>query len=223
MRFSSATLAAIGATLVVASPVHKNLHKKAIVWDIVTDVVYVTVTEGHLPKTSPSKHFGTTVTVKHTHWVEPAPATTSKKVAPTTTSTPPPPPPPSSSFSSTSSTSTSTSTPPPPPPAPTTTSTSTPPPPPPSTTSEASAPAPTTQESTVVTASPSPVAEVVKSSSSAATVAPPAASPTDLASTALYYHNAHRANHSASALTWDQKLADYAQITANTCVFAHDM
>jgi len=57
----------------------------------------------------------------------------------------------------------------------------------------------------------------------AAAVAAPAAAPSDLASTGVYYHNAHRANHSASALTWDQTLADYAAITAQKCVFAHDM
>lgn len=36
-------------------------------------------------------------------------------------------------------------------------------------------------------------------------------------------HNVHRANHSAPALEWDDTLAGYAQITANKCVFAHDM
>ncbi|KAF8862673.1 PR-1-like protein, partial [Acephala macrosclerotiorum] len=48
-------------------------------------------------------------------------------------------------------------------------------------------------------------------------------SPTDYQSTAIYHHAKHRANHSASALEWDDTLATYALATANTCVFAHDM
>jgi uncharacterized protein YkwD len=36
-------------------------------------------------------------------------------------------------------------------------------------------------------------------------------------------HNIHRRNHSASDLTWDNTLAQYALATANGCVFAHDM
>ncbi|KAF5006931.1 hypothetical protein FDECE_6720 [Fusarium decemcellulare] len=39
----------------------------------------------------------------------------------------------------------------------------------------------------------------------------------------LAYHNIHRANHSASALEWDDTLAGYAENTANGCVFEHDM
>ncbi|KAH8662602.1 CAP domain-containing protein, partial [Xylariales sp. PMI_506] len=60
--------------------------------------------------------------------------------------------------------------------------------------------------------------EDVTSTAQAAT-----ASPTDLISAALYNHNVHRANHSASDVTWLDEIADYAQTTANTCVFAHDM
>ncbi|KAF7548049.1 hypothetical protein G7Z17_g7324 [Cylindrodendrum hubeiense] len=39
----------------------------------------------------------------------------------------------------------------------------------------------------------------------------------------LNYHNIHRLNHSVEAVTWDATLAQYAQNTADTCVFAHDM
>ncbi|KAM0197719.1 hypothetical protein ACHAPQ_000070 [Fusarium lateritium] len=39
----------------------------------------------------------------------------------------------------------------------------------------------------------------------------------------LAYHNIHRANHSVSALEWDDELAGYAENTANGCVFEHDM
>lgn len=40
---------------------------------------------------------------------------------------------------------------------------------------------------------------------------------------ALYHHNIHRQNHSAPALEWGQKYADYALQTAKTCVFEHDL
>ncbi|KAJ0144805.1 putative pathogenesis-related protein, partial [Colletotrichum tanaceti] len=45
----------------------------------------------------------------------------------------------------------------------------------------------------------------------------------DLQSTCLDSHNVHRSNHSAPALTWDSALASYALVTAQTCVFQHDM
>lgn len=45
----------------------------------------------------------------------------------------------------------------------------------------------------------------------------------DMASTALDAHNTHRANHSAPAMAWLDEIAGYAQNTANTCNFAHDM
>jgi outer membrane biosynthesis protein TonB len=49
--------------------------------------------------------------------------------------------------------------------------------------------------------------------------------PTDdtFQSQALYHHNIHRANHSSPELVWNDKIAGYATITANTCHFAHDM
>ena len=39
----------------------------------------------------------------------------------------------------------------------------------------------------------------------------------------LLHHNKHRANHSASDLTWNQTLAGYAQTVAESCVYAHSM
>lgn len=41
--------------------------------------------------------------------------------------------------------------------------------------------------------------------------------------TMLEQHNLHRANHSADALTWDSDLAQWAENTAQGCVFEHDM
>ncbi|KAL1305242.1 hypothetical protein AAFC00_002157 [Neodothiora populina] len=39
----------------------------------------------------------------------------------------------------------------------------------------------------------------------------------------LVHHNVHRANHSASALTWSSSLANTAAKIANSCVYAHDV
>lgn len=52
--------------------------------------------------------------------------------------------------------------------------------------------------------------------------AAPAAAPSDYASTVVAHHNAHRANHSAPALEWDDALAATALKIANSCVYAHD-
>jgi len=197
----------MGATLAIASPVHHNLHKKAIVWDVVTDVVYVTVTEGHLP----SSHPETTLTVQHTHFVNPVAAPTPKKVVPTTTSTPPPPPPPSS-----------TSTPPPPPPAPTT----------------SVAPAPVVQEPApvvvtkqqaapaVFAAIPTPApAPVVEEAPAPAVVesTPKGSSLGGLPGAVVDYHNKVRQLHGSPKLSWSDSLASSARQLAESCTFAHDM
>jgi len=97
------------AALVIASPLqHQKFHKKDVVIDIITDIVFVTVTEGDLP-TSSSSSDGTVV-VSSTVVVAPVAATTSTSssssstssieipstteapAAPSTTSTPLPPP-----------------------------------------------------------------------------------------------------------------------------------
>jgi uncharacterized protein YkwD len=67
------------------------------------------------------------------------------------------------------------------------------------------------------------VASVAAPTVAAAAPAKQAPSSGDYVSTALYHHNVHRANHSASDLSWDDSLASYALNTAQTCVFAHDM
>ncbi|KAI0997431.1 hypothetical protein K3495_g10755 [Podosphaera aphanis] len=46
---------------------------------------------------------------------------------------------------------------------------------------------------------------------------------TNYQSSALFHHNIHRANHTASDLTWNSTLADFALITAKKCIFAHDL
>ncbi|KAI1818572.1 PR-1-like protein [Poronia punctata] len=39
----------------------------------------------------------------------------------------------------------------------------------------------------------------------------------------VFHHNIHRANHSAPEVGWDHTLAQWADNTANTCTFKHDM
>ena len=48
-----------------------------------------------------------------------------------------------------------------------------------------------------------------------------AQSSSDYAQTALGAHNIHRANHSASALTWNPLQAYIASFIASSCVFEH--
>ncbi|AEO61181.1 hypothetical protein MYCTH_2135772 [Thermothelomyces thermophilus ATCC 42464] len=119
--------------------------------------------------------------------------------------------------------------------------TSSPPPPPPSTSSlvvqdddvptATSSPKPPPTTSSVVE-SPKPVEpspEPAPVSSEPASAPAPSSTkevtvpqPSDYASTAVYHHNVHRSNHSASALTWSDEHAGYAKTLAERCVFAHD-
>ncbi|KAI0116619.1 PR-1-like protein [Hypoxylon sp. NC0597] len=67
-----------------------------------------------------------------------------------------------------------------------------------------------------------PVAAPSPSSSSApVSQAPPASD--DFIAIALQHHNEHRSNHSAPEVSWSDKLAGYAAITAATCKMQHDM
>ncbi|KAK1979099.1 CAP domain-containing protein [Colletotrichum cereale] len=85
------------------------------------------------------------------------------------------------------------------------------------------APMPTpTPEPVVAPVEPSPAPKPVVAETVPAAPSPAPAS-NDLASTCVDTHNLHRSNHSAPALSWDSQLASYALITAQTCVFEHDM
>lgn len=44
----------------------------------------------------------------------------------------------------------------------------------------------------------------------------------DMQGNAIYWHNAHRANNSAPAVSWDSEIADAAQMLAATCEFTHN-
>ncbi|KEY73102.1 hypothetical protein S7711_04854 [Stachybotrys chartarum IBT 7711] len=82
------------------------------------------------------------------------------------------------------------------------------------------APAPAPVETEPVEQAPAP-----SSSSSAAPAqnTQPASISGEYEEVMLEQHNIHRRNHSASDLTWDSTLAEYATTIANGCVFAHDM
>lgn len=99
--------------------------------------------------------------------------------------------------------------PPPPPPAPEPTYEAPPPPP----------PAPTTPVYVAPPPKPTPPKKIEQPAPSPA----PAPVGDDYNSIALHYHNVHRFNHSAPALTWSEKHAEYARKVAEKCVFEHDM
>lgn len=82
---------------------------------------------------------------------------------------------------------------------------------------------PTTSSSSSVAPQVDVNVEVATTSSSSTTAAAAASSPTDFDSTALYHHNVHRANNSASDLTYDDTYAGYAATLAARCTFAHDV
>ncbi|TVY30668.1 putative pathogenesis-related protein [Lachnellula hyalina] len=201
------------AGLTVATPMHQLFHhhaKKALVTDIVTDIVTVYVTAGEV--LTPAAE-STTVSVAATSAAE------STTVAAAATSAAAVSLPVKEHFHHSHDFSAAVST----EAAPTTISSSV----------EVSIPAPTSSAAptTVVPTSvaapstaaassvvtPSSVA-VVASSSAAA----PVASATDYSSTALFNHNQHRANHSASDVTWNATLAGFAATSAAKCIFKHD-
>ena len=184
--------------MAVATPLaHNHLHKKEYVYDVVTDVVYVTVTEGEIPETPTTVHILHTVIVNPVEAVE---STTSSHVHKSKTTT--------------------SSTPTPPAPAPTTSTT---PPPAPTTTTEAAPVETTTQAPVEVAATTSAVEVAAAVSSTAAAASSTPASSDTLAGTGVDNHNTCRSSHSAENVAWNETLASYAAKTAATCVFAHDM
>jgi len=185
---SSTTIALLGgASLIAASPI-ANLFKKAVVYDMVIETVYITVTEGDLPATTVADDLTTTVFVKNTVVVNAVSEPTPEVIAPASSAVPPPPP------------------------APTTVT--------PAPVVEVQAPA--TSAPAPVVEAPAPVVQQEAAPAPVAQAAPAAAAPSDFISSGLFYHNQHRANHNAPALTWDAKLASNAQIVADRCVFEHD-
>ncbi|KZF20631.1 PR-1-like protein [Xylona heveae TC161] len=80
-------------------------------------------------------------------------------------------------------------------------------------------------EASTSSAAPSSTQAASSSSSEApsATVdAVSGSSPSDYASTVLYHHNVHRANHTVSDLQYNDTLADIASQIASSCVYAHN-
>lgn len=81
----------------------------------------------------------------------------------------------------------------------------------------------TSSSSSSSTETPNVEVAVATTSSSSTSAAAAAASPTDFEGIALYHHNVHRANGSASDLTYDDTIAGYAATLAERCVFEHDV
>lgn len=85
---------------------------------------------------------------------------------------------------------------------------------------EAPAPAPTTYEVPTSYEAPSSTYEAPASSAPASSAS--GAKPSDYQGFVIHHHNLHRANHSASDLTWSDSLAATAEKIGQTCSYAHN-
>ena len=74
---------------------------------------------------------------------------------------------------------------------------------------------------TTPVAAPAPAPTTKQEAAPVPTYAPPAAG--SMPEAAIYHHNLHRSNHSAPAMTWQNDIADAAQVAADSCVFEHKM
>ena len=72
-----------------------------------------------------------------------------------------------------------------------------------------------------VTSSAAPVVTSSATSTTAAATAAPSAA-NSYQESILHYHNIHRSDHSASALTWSDDLTQAAHTLASRCVYEHD-
>jgi uncharacterized protein YkwD len=69
----------------------------------------------------------------------------------------------------------------------------------------------------------SPAANAPAAAPSVAAAASSPSAPDSYSQTVIDHHNAHRANHSASPITWDAGLAATAQTIGESCVYAHNV
>lgn len=200
---TSTILTAVLAGGALATPVKRWLEERAIVVNYVTTTTVVWVTEGQ-PKETVAPVTANKAAVayyphRHPHAhaaAQPAqPVQSAQPPEPSTT--PPPAPPPSS--------------PAPVAPAP-----------------EAVQPPAEQPEST--STPPAPATSPNTNSGSSGSAQGPTNYPDNLDTTSdtykvltLQHHNIHRANHSADDLVWDDTLASYAEQSAKTCTFAHDL
>jgi uncharacterized protein YkwD len=194
---SSIFLATCGAILAVASPILQG-RKVYVKTDVVTEWVTVTVTDGD-----------TSTTFRRPN-PRPKATTTTTPAEPSSTALPPPPPPPPASTPEpvVEAASKPTSTPEPKP---------TPKPSP--------KVAPVVESPKPAEPSPDPAPKPDPEPKPAPAPSPTkdeTAQPSDYSSTAVYHHNVHRFNHSASAVEWDDEIAGHAKTLAERCVFEHD-
>lgn len=197
---TSTVFSALLAGGALATPVRKLLEERALVVDWVTATTVVWVTEGQ-PLPTPaaaSKKAAVAGYQPHHH------AHAHAQAQPATTTTSPAPAPPPAS---------------PKPVAPA---------PAPAPAPEQKAAQPPAEQPTTTSTPPAPAPSKPASNSGSSNA--PTSYPENLDTTSdvykalvLQHHNVHRANHSADDLVWDDTLASYAEQTAKTCVWGHDL
>lgn len=99
----------------------------------------------------------------------------------------------------------------------------TPPPAPPTTSSTPVVVVTVTADATSSSSTEVAKAAVAAATTSSTSSASTAAATSSFADMAVYHHNIHRTNHSASAISYDDTYAGYAATVAASCVFAHDL
>jgi uncharacterized protein YkwD len=200
---SSIILTSLFAALAVAKPMQhlaKHIKKEYVTdMDVVVETVFVTVTSANQAPAETPEAEAETVVVMNTVYAKPAPPASTRAAAyvapkPKTRSRRPSSPAVATPVASSE-------------PAPVVV---------PSSSAAPAVVVPTT------TAAPVVVVPTTSDDPAPATSAAPAAD-SSYQSTILYRHNAHRANHSASALVYNNTLAGYAKVLADRCKFAHDL
>ncbi|KAF2865572.1 CAP domain-containing protein [Massariosphaeria phaeospora] len=102
-----------------------------------------------------------------------------------------------------------------------------PPPPPPSPSVETStatpepAPTPTPEYTPAPAPEPQPSAPPASGEHKSGEIQATFSAGPDYQAAIIYHHNAARANHGAGPLVWDDKCVEWAQKTADTCIFDH--
>ncbi|KAI4121806.1 MAG: hypothetical protein LQ338_006168 [Usnochroma carphineum] len=206
---TSIILTAVLAGGALATPVKKWLEERALVVDWVTTTTVVWVTEGETATAAPLPYQKAAVApayVPHYH----AHAHAHPAAPPVTTPAPAAAPPPASSKPAA--------------PAPVLDQKA------PAPVLDQKAPQPPAQQPTPTSTPPAPAPSPNTNSDNSGSTEAPTSYPADLDTTSdvykalvLQHHNIHRANHSADDLVWDDTLAGYAEQSARTCVWGHNL